>query len=332
MRTDREVGPGFGAGRGPAVAGVGFRLSRMYRPFHCCRPMPSASPSIVFASLAPGLRLPAAPRCIAKGSTLKALLDREAIECLAHNLHHAFPRFDRASFNQAAHAGIEPLAILQRGQHLARAMRAHLPPRYDEAIAVVLRSLTPPQSRTDELGLAVFFYLPHVCFVGSYGLDPEHNGGDDPFEVSLHAQYELTRRFTAEFSIRPFLIRWPERTLARLREWTRDPDPHVRRLCSEGTRPRLPWAPRIRAFMNDPRPVLPILDALKDDPDAYVRRSVANHLGDIAKDHPALVYELCERWLDAASPDRKWLIRHAVRLPAKKRIHAALRLRRLAAA
>ena len=147
----------------------------------------------------------------------------------------------------------------------------------------------------------------------------------------MKAQYELTRRFSAEFSMRPFLIQWPERTLARLMEWTRDADPHVRRLCSEGARPRLPWAMRIPAFVADPTPVLPILEALKDDVDLYVRRSVANHIGDIAKDHPALAFEICERWLTGASAERKWMIRHAMRHPAKKGVKVALRLRKLAA-
>jgi 3-methyladenine DNA glycosylase AlkC len=205
------------------------------------------------------LRLPAAPHSIAKGSTLKTLLDREAIECLADNLRVVHRTFDHASFRTAALNGIEPLAILQRGHHLARILREHLPSNYDEAIDVLLRSLTAPLTRTDELGLSGFFYLPHICFVAAYGLDPAQNGGRDPFETSMRAQYELTRRFSAEFSIRPFLIRAPQRTLARLVAWTRDSDPHVRRLCSEGTRPRLPWAQRIPAFVKDPTPVLPIL-------------------------------------------------------------------------
>ena len=276
------------------------------------------------------LRLPTAPRSIAKGSTLKDLLDREAIDCLAHNLVQAYPVFDSVSFRRAALNGLKPLTILQRGLHLARVMRGHLPPRYEEAIEILLRSLTPPLAATDDLGLAVFFYLPHVSFVATYGLDAAGNGGRDPFETSMHAQYELTRRFSAEFSMRAFLIQWPERTLARLLEWTRDPDPHVRRLCSEGARPRLPWAVRIPAFIQDPRPVLPILEALKDDPDLYVRRSVANHLGDIAKDHPELAFQICSRWVVGASAERKWLIRHAVRHPARKGVKAAVRLRKLA--
>jgi 3-methyladenine DNA glycosylase AlkC len=275
-------------------------------------------------------RLPAAPRSIQKGSFLGDLLGRGAIECLAHNISLVHPKFDGKSFQAAALEGLKPLAILQRGHHLARALRAHLPERYTDAIEILIRSLTPPMTDTDDLGLGGFFYLPHVSFVATYGLDAEQNAGRDPFEVSMRAQYEITRRFTAEFSLRPYLIKWPERTVARLMEWTRDADPHVRRLCSEGARPRLPWAMRIPAFIKDPRPVLPILETLKDDADLYVRRSVANHIGDIAKDHPQLAFEICERWLDGASAERKWMIRHAVRHPAKKGVKAALRLRKLA--
>ncbi len=279
-----------------------------------------------------GLRLPEAPRSIRKGSSLAQLLDREAIECLTGNIALVHPAFDAAGFQRDALEGLGPLSILRRGEHLARVLRRHLPPTYEDAVALLIRSLTPALSHTEGLGLGVFFYLPHVSFVATYGLDPAGNGGRDPFETSMVAQYELTRRFSAEFSLRPFLIRWPERTFARLLQWTQDQDPHVRRLCSEGTRPRLPWAIRIPAFLRDPSPVIPILEALRDDPSEYVRRSVANHLGDIAKDHPELAFGICERWIPGAGEERNWLIRHAVRHPAKKGMAAALRLRQLAKA
>lgn len=277
-----------------------------------------------------GPRIPDAPRSIQKGSSLAGLLGSESVECLVHNLTLVHPSFDGDSFRRAALQGLGPLGIVQRGQHLARVLRTHLPTTYEDAVAVLIRSLTPPNEETEDLGLGVFFYLPHVSFVAAYGLDAEGNGGRDPFEISMTAQYELTRRFSAEFSMRPFLIRYPKRTLARLQEWTRDSDPHVRRLCSEGARPRLPWAMRIPAFIEDPRPVLPIIEALKDDQSLYVRRSVANHIGDIAKDHPGFAFEICERWLPGASVERKWLIRHAVRHPAKKGVKEALRLRECA--
>lgn len=274
-----------------------------------------------------GPYIPIAPKSIQKGSSLADLLGREAIDCLVHNISLVYPQFDGKTFKREAQQGLAALGILDRGKHLAIVLRAHLPTRYELAVKILLDSLTPPNKQTDNLGLAVFFYLPHVSFVETYGQDATGNNGRDPFEISMRAQYEFTRRFSAEFSMRPFLIQQPERTLARLLEWTQDKDPHVRRLCSEGARPRLPWAMRIPAFIKDPQPVLPILDILKDDDSLYVRRSVANHLGDIAKDHPQLAFEICEQWLDKASAERKWLIRHAVRHPAKKGVKTALHLR-----
>ena len=277
-------------------------------------------------------RIPSAPTSIQKGVPLKHLLGREAVECLARNVSIAFSEFDAEAFCNTALDELEPLGILERGQKLARALWLYLPPNFSSAIDILLNSLTPPLTKTDDLGLAVFFYLPHVCFVAEYGLDATYNNGHDPFEVSMMAQYELTQRFSAEFSIRPFLIHAQARTLARLLDWTSDANPHVRRLCSEGSRPRLPWAIRIPAFIQNPTPIVPILERLKDDQDLYVRRSVANHLGDIAKDHPELAYELCERWLENSSSERRWLIRHALRHPAKKGDITALKLRSAAKA
>ncbi|MCX7196043.1 MAG: DNA alkylation repair protein [Proteobacteria bacterium] len=277
-------------------------------------------------------RIPVAPNSIQKGTPLKHLLGAEAVDCLAQNILLVYPKFNEDTFRRTASNGLEPLGILDRGQHLARALRQSLPEKFSTAVEILLASLTPPLTQTDNLGLAVFFYLPHVCFIAEYGLTPEENGGQDSFEISMKAQYELTKRFSAEFSIRPFLIRQQERTLTRLLEWVSDPDPHVRRLCSEGTRPRLPWATRIPAFISNPKPVLPILDALKNDQSLYVRRSVANHLGDIAKDHPDLAFEICERWLIESSNEVKWLIRHALRHPAKKGNKVALQLKTIAKA
>jgi 3-methyladenine DNA glycosylase AlkC len=158
--------------------------------------------------------------------------------------------------------------------------------------------------------------MPHLFFVARHGLDH--------FEDSMRAQHALTQLFTAEYSIRAFLEKHPDATLARLREWTTDPSAHVRRLVSEGTRPRLPWAPRVRAFQQDPRPVLELLELLKDDRELYVRRSVANNLNDIGKDHPALLTAVAKRWLRGASPERRWIVGHALRSAIKRADAGAL--------
>jgi 3-methyladenine DNA glycosylase AlkC len=123
---------------------------------------------------------------------------------------------------------------------------------------------------------------------------------------------------SCEYSIRVFIDAEPNRTMGRLRVWAADPNPHVRRLVSEGTRPRLPWAPRLRRFVEDPAPVVQLLDLLKDDPSPMVRRSVANNLNDIGKDHPDVLTGVCREWLVGASSERSALIRHALRSAVKR--------------
>lgn len=222
-----------------------------------------------------------------------------------------FP-FDGDRFLGEVLDGYEPLGLMQRAWRIARILRRHLPAGYGSAMEVLLASLEPerPGAREGDLGMSSFLYLPHTLFVAEYGLDD--------FELSMHAQHRLTRLFTAEFSIRPFLERHPEATLARLREWTADPDPHVRRLVSEGTRPRLPWASRLRRFQQDPRPVLALLELLKDDTALYVRRSVANNLNDIGKDNPGLLVETARAWMADATEERRWIVRHALRSAVKR--------------
>ncbi len=272
--------------------------------------------------------IPYAPRSIQKGIPLKVLLNKEAIECLAQNVLYAYEDFEAHAFCEWVLKDIEPLELMQRGQHIAKALFHFLPGNYSEAIAILTASLTPAQTEAVEFGLAEFFYLPHSFFIAEYGQDKKHNNGKDPFETSMLALHALTQRFTSEFAIRPFLIQQQERTLLQVSEWLSDPNPHVRRLCSEGTRPKLPWGKRIPSFVANPQPTLPILEALKNDNSLYVRRSVANHLGDIAKDHPEIAFSTCERWLQSgASKELQWLIRHAVRYPVKKGNARALEIR-----
>lgn len=275
--------------------------------------------------------VPCAPRSIQKGSSLKDLLNSAAIECLAQNILFAYADFEAQRFCECALTDLEPLALMQRGQHIAKALHQFLPANYSEALEIIIASFTPMEIGAEELGVASFFYFPHSFFISEYGQDEKYNNGRDPFEASMDGLYALTKRFTSEFAIRPFLIKQQERTLAKLSEWLDDPSPDVRRLCSEGTRPKLPWGKRIPSFISDPQPTLPILESLKNDPSLYVRRSVANHLGDIAKDHSEIAFSICERWLQAgASKDLQWLIRHAVRYPAKKGDARALKIRAMA--
>lgn len=276
------------------------------------------------------LKIPNAPSSIKKGFALKMLLDIDAITQLGENLHAVHSVFDKNAFIKTAIKDTKDLTLTERSKHIAEAMRMHLPETYAEAIEIISKSLTPPLNKTEKNGLAGMFYMPHCSYIAQFGVDPIFNAGKDPFNISMQAQYELTQRFTCEYSIRPFIINDEARTMQVLLKWMTDANPHVRRLASEGTRPRLPWSMKIDAFVKDPTPSLPILEHLKNDPDLYVRRSVANHVGDIAKDHLDLALDLCENWLTDATPELKWVIRHAVRNPIKKGNERAIGLRKAA--
>lgn len=242
---------------------------------------------------------------------LKNHFDARVPRAIARDVTAVWPEFPAKAFVADALEGFEALELMDRGRHIARALGRHLPADYGRAIDVLLRSVGDRPVKTDgDGGMASFFYLPHVCFVAEFGLGH--------FEASMRAQYLLTQRFTAEFSVRPFIEHHETAALALFRKWATDSSVHVRRLVSEGTRPRLPWAGRLRRFQQDPAPVLELLELLKDDPELFVRRSVANNLNDIGKDHPEILVQVGRRWMEGASEPRRALVRHALRSLVKQ--------------
>jgi 3-methyladenine DNA glycosylase AlkC len=247
----------------------------------------------------------------------KNLINREGVAAMRRHLARAWPAFDGGRFETLAVDGLESLELKARAQHLCAALEATLPEDFDAAAAVIEASLLPVRGdeelgemRTHESGLAGWPLWPMTEFVARRGLDSP--------ERALRCLQALTQRFTAEWAVRPFIVAHPELTFATLMRWTKDPSPHVRRLASEGSRPRLPWGLQLKGLIADPSPTLPLLEALLDDPSDYVRRSVANHLNDIAKDHPALVVEWVVRHLPDASAERRVLLKHASRTLIKQ--------------
>jgi 3-methyladenine DNA glycosylase AlkC len=246
---------------------------------------------------------------------LKDYLDEKAVRFLANEIASVHP-LDTRRFVREATRGFEALELTERAAQVADALAKFLPRDVPEALDVVVRALGADEERAAAFDVSVFRFFAYPIFIAKYGLDH--------FEPSMRAQYELTKRFTSEGCIRAFIERYPERTYARLEEWATDPNAHVRRLVSEGTRPRLPWARRLVAYQKDPRPVIALLDRLKDDESLYVRRSVANNVNDIAKDHPSVAIEVCRRWMKGASAERRWIVRHALRTLVKRGDRAAL--------
>ncbi|MCK5943270.1 MAG: DNA alkylation repair protein [Planctomycetes bacterium] len=254
----------------------------------------------------------------------KNLIDGQLVRVAAKHLRRAWPEFPGQKFVRRAITGLEERELKARVTHVADALAACLPATFARAAGVLERSLAPARDDTDlsqlvpsEHGLAGWVVWPMTDWVARYGLGHPAR--------ALRALHAMTQRNTAEYAIRRFVLEHRERTMATLRDWVQDRSAHVRRLVSEGTRPRLPWGVRLGPFVEEPSPCLPLLERLQDDPSDYVRRSVANHLNDISKDHPDVVVDWLQRHLPDASPERRAMLRHAARTLIKQRDKRALR-------
>jgi 3-methyladenine DNA glycosylase AlkC len=253
-----------------------------------------------------------------ESTALKHLFGLELANKYATIIQSVYPLFQTKAFIAQVAKEVDALELKDRMALLATTLRDHLPSDYLEALPIILKTLGPETDEDDKRLISDFQLMPIAHFVEYYGLDH--------FDESINALYEITKRSTSEFAIRPFLIRYPERTLAILREWATDDNHHVRRLVSEGMRPRLPWTSQLPDFIADPSPVLNMLELLKNDESQYVQKSVANNLNDITKDHPDLVLECLTRWNQNASDSTRWIIRHALRTLIKNGDPEALAL------
>jgi 3-methyladenine DNA glycosylase AlkC len=238
---------------------------------------------------------------------LKEIFDENRFRHIAEELSSISKSFDADRFLELSLAGLEDLSLMQRLRRMTECLHATLPENYGKALAI-LKKLAPRINKG-------FVTLVLPDFVGKYGLED--------FDRSLDALKFFTSFGSSEFAIREFLRRDFSRTLAVMEVWSQDENEHVRRLASEGCRPRLPWSFRLDALIADPSPVVPILENLKNDPSLYVRKSVANHLNDITKDHPEWVLHRIENW-PLENPHTAWIARQALRTLIKKGDRRAL--------
>lgn len=236
---------------------------------------------------------------------LKDRLADDAIQRIAEVLSASQVDFDPARFIQQAHTGLNSLELKERVRHIIAVLAQHLSDDFNQA-AQVLQQVPihwPTHNAQGDYGFAAW---PLIDYVAVYGL---HHP-----DTALQTLKILTPLFTAEFAIRPFLHHHFDVTYGYLQQWAIDENHHVRRLASEGCRPRLPWGQRVPYLMKNPDVIIAVLEQLKDDDSDYVRRSVANNLNDISKDYPETVVGLAQQWL-ATQPTvhRQWIIKHATR-------------------
>ena len=248
-----------------------------------------------------------------KSSAFKHWISEAYLQRLAKAIRGVKPDYDTQALLSLKKA-LAPLELKARVNLVSETLHATLEKK--EATAVLLKAVRSAD-------LSGFDLWPITHFIERYKVDD--------FNESMDALHELTQRFTAEFAIRPFLIRHEKQTLARLSSWATDKSHHVRRLVSEGSRPRLPWGSRLPRFIEDPGLTIKLLEKLKYDPELYVRKSVANHLNDIAKDHPDIVVTTLLKWnADARSEENRerirWITKHALRSLIKSAHPGALKL------
>ena len=248
---------------------------------------------------------------MADAPLLKDLVDVESVERIAAAVNRANSVFPADGFVADVFApGWEDLALKQRIRHIAKTIRSHLGGDYPTALATMRQAA----KHIEDGGIAVWCFND---FVEEYGVD-------EP-DISLPALEQFTRLASAEFAVRPFIKKYPARMADQMLAWASNDDADVRRLATEGFRPRLPWGMGIPALKRDPGPIIPVLDVLHEDPSEVVRRSVANNLNDISRDHPEVVIDVLARWGDG-TPEAGALRKHALRTLLKQGDAAAMEL------
>jgi len=235
---------------------------------------------------------------------LKNLYNQDTVAELASAIQAEYLPFDAQGFLESVFdEEWEDRELKQRMRHITTSLRPFLPQQYSEALPVLERVL-PRLSRQG------FEKMVFPDFVEQYGLDN--------FDVSMSALELFTQSVSAEFAIRPFIVRYPQRTMAQMLAWANHSHEGVRRLASEGCRPRLPWGMSLPSLVADPSPILPILERLKEDSSEDVRRSVANNLNDISKEHPDLVVATLDSWQSVGTQEIRRLTSHALRTLLKQ--------------
>jgi 3-methyladenine DNA glycosylase AlkC len=242
---------------------------------------------------------------------LKDMYNKAFLRQFGKRVHAVYNAFDTEEFiAKVIDDTWEGLALKACMRQITKTLGSYLPARYEESLTILFAI------DKDCVG---FPYLFFPDFVAVYGQAEEH------WELSIKALERFTIKSSAEFAVRPFLLRDSERMMRQMESWAKHPNEHVRRLASEGCRPRLPWGEALAMFKLDPSPVLRVLELLKADPSLYVRKSVANNLNDIAKDHPEIVLATACRW-KGVHPYTDWIVRQGCRMLIRKANSVAMEL------
>jgi len=250
---------------------------------------------------------------------IRDVFSTDVVKKMANNIKKEYASFDKKGFLQSILPDLDQQTYSERKESITNGLINYLPSDYEKSVELLLKITPPPYEGEDISGTLDRFYIStFTAYISIKGIDS--------YDTSVHALYEMTKSFTAEWDIRPFLLKYPERTFKLLKKWANDKNIHVRRFVSEGSRPNLPWGKKLKFIDENPESTtLPILALLQDDPSEYVRRSVANHLNDLAKNNGDLVVKHLTQWRNKKStPEKERLINHALRTLIKQGHKGAL--------
>lgn len=224
---------------------------------------------------------------------------------LSEKLLQVYPEFNSNQYKDQVLSKCSGLSYSQRVQLHAELLYQYLPQDFDISAKYILKTLG--EENPNETGTFKYYYwiLPYSKYIENYGVDY--------LKSSLSLIQEITKRSTGEYAIRPFIRKYPKEVVAQMKLWAKSDNFHLRRLASEGLRPKLPWAPKLDLFVEQPEPVFEILDLLKEDSIKYVQKSVANHLTDYLKLSPRATISMLSEWKKSRNMNTQWIIKHANR-------------------
>lgn len=197
-----------------------------------------------------------------------------------------------------------------RVELIADSLQMHLPASYPKAIRILTKIMGPENAKETGMFTNYYWLMPVGKYIEKYGLDH--------FTESITAIGELTKRNTGEYAIRPYVRKYPKETVKQMKAWAQSENFHLRRLASEGLRPKLPWASKLELFIENPKPVFEILEILKEEEIRFVKKSVANHLTDYIKVNPKAANEILSRWKKSKNEHTLWMVKHATRKTGNK--------------
>ena len=255
---------------------------------------------------------------MAEYKKLKYYFDKELAKLISGKIEQVYPEFQSKKFVKTIADSVDDMELKARVEVITDALHHYLPADYKKGAGILLQILGPENENETGMFKEGYWLMPVAFFVEKYGCDD--------FKTSINAIYEITKRHTGEYAVRPFLDKYPQKMLSIMKDWSKDKNFHVRRLASEGVRPRLPWAKKMEPLIADPTPILPILENLKEDESLFVRKSVANNLNDILKDNYTIAMRVLKKWSKRKSSETKWIIKHALRKEIKKGNPQALQL------